>query len=397
MNLVRITTRIYPDLGGPANHAYHLSKFSANSSLCIIAISCLPQSMKKKIKEQNIDENFKIIYLPFNAPKLNANFVQYLIFFLKFFTYGLFTLIRIHKKEKIDLVHVHTPAPSGYIAFIFKLFFKVPYIYTIHGMDYNLPFLFSAEIKIVAQYAKNIIIISRKIRKILLKTFKIEKRIHWIPNGVNPNSYYHATSKQQRVGIIRLLNLRDKIDQDDFIIIYIGYMIFEQKVRGMIDFMKAFKNFFDQIDRPEEKKHLKLIYIGKGKHINLLKKERDKLKLRNNVFLLGYRQNIKDILAISDLAGLTSYIEGFPNVILEYMASGVPCIGSNVGEIKTIINGAGFIVEPGDISAISDSVKNFYNSKELRKDLSSKSIQIVKDLFDWRKVAEKIKIIYGMS
>jgi len=397
MNLVRITTRIYPDLGGPANHAYHLSKYSASSSLCIIAISCLPKTMKKKIKEQNVNENFKIIYLPFNAPKLNANFIQYLIFFLKFFIYGLFTLIRIHKKEKIDLVHVHTPAPSGYIAFIFKLFFKVPYIYTIHGMDYNLPFLFSAEIKIVAQYAKSIIVISRKIRKILLKTFKIEKRIHWIPNGVNPNSYYHATSKQQRVGIIRRLNLQDKIDQDDFIIIYIGYMIFEQKVRGMIDFMKAFKKFFDQIDRPEEKKHLKLIYVGKGKHINLLKKERDKLKLRNNAFLLGYRQDVKNILAISDLAGLTSYIEGFPNVILEYMASGVPCIGSNVGEIKTIINGAGFIVEPGDITVIFESIKNFYNSKELRKDLSSKSIQIVKDLFDWRKIAEKIKIIYGIS
>lgn len=395
MRLVRITTRIYPDLGGPAKHSYYLSKFSANTDLQVITISCLPKSKNKKITTVDVDENFKIICLPFHAPELNANILQFILFFIKFFIIGLFTLIKIHRQEKIDLLHIHTPAPSGYIAFTFKLFFKVPYVYTLHGMMYNIPFLFSAEIKIVGRYANDIIVISRKIKTFLVDDLKIKKRIHWIPNGIDPSLYYHSTSKKQKGDIIDHLNLRDIIDQDDFIISYVGYMIYRQKVQGMIDFLTAFKRFLEDIDNIEEKNHIKLLYIGDGKFIDLLKNELDNLKLKNNVFLLGQRQDVKHILAISDLAGLTSYIEGFPNVILEYMASDVPCIGSNIGEIKTIINDTGFLVEPGDINAIYKDIKLFYDSSQLRNRLISNSINKIRNQFDWRKIAEKVKKIYA--
>lgn len=394
MRLVRITTRIYPDLGGPAKHSYYLSKSSASKDLQVITISCLPQMEKKRIKEVNINENFKIIYLPFHAPKLNANIFQLIIFFVKFFIYGLYTLIKIHKQEKVDLVHAHTPSPSGYIAFIFKLFFNVPYVYTIHGIIYDIPFLFSIEAKITSKIAKDIIVISRKIGSFLEENLTIKKRIHWIPNGVDPTAYYHSKSKKQKKDIIYKLNLQDIINQDDFIITYIGYMIFQQKVQGMIDFLRAYKIFLDQIDNQEEKSHLKLLYIGDGKFFNLLNSKRDDLKLTRNVYLLGHRQDVKDILAISDLSGLTSYNEGFPNVVLEYMASSVPCIGSDVGEIKSIINDAGFIIKPGDINAISECIIQFYNSKELRKSLTIKSREIIENKFDWKIIANKVKKIY---
>lgn len=397
MKLVRITTRIYPDLGGPAKHAFNISQFSANPNLQIVAISCLPKSEKKGVKEVQINENFKIVYLPFYSPKLNANFLALSIFFIKFFIYGLFSLIRINKEEKIDLIHVHTPAPSGYIAYVFKIFYGVPYVYTIHGMDYGLSFLLLTEIKIVGKSARSLIVISRSIKDFLINNMHLKKKIYWIPNGINTSEYYHISSKKQKIELINKLKLQDKICQNDFIIIYVGYMIFRQKVKGMIDFLNGFKLFIDKIGDKEEKKKIKLLFIGAGKFLRLLEEEKNRLNLNNNVFLLGHRYNIKDLLAISDLSGLTSYVEGFPNVILEYMASGVPCIGSNVGEIKTIIRTSGFLIKPGDVESIYKNINLFYHSKELRNSLKLRSVKIIKELFEWKKIAENINKIYKKS
>ena len=49
-----------------------------------------------------------------------------------------------------------------------------------------------------------------------------------------------------------------------------------------------------------------------------------------------------------------SYYEGFPNSLLEAMASGIPSIGTNVGSIPELIvdQQTGFIIEPGDVKKL---------------------------------------------
>ena len=71
------------------------------------------------------------------------------------------------------------------------------------------------------------------------------------------------------------------------------------------------------------------------------------LNLKSNAIFLGKRDDIKELLAIADLLALTSYIEGSPNVLLEAMASNVPCLGTDVGEVKYIIGNTGYIEDSG--------------------------------------------------
>lgn len=70
--------------------------------------------------------------------------------------------------------------------------------------------------------------------------------------------------------------------------------------------------------------------------------------------LLGRREDIPRITASLDVTSLTSWSEAFPNVLLEAMASGVPCVSTDVGDARLILGDAGFIVPAGDMKAFAE-------------------------------------------
>ena len=336
MRILRISTRNFPDIGGPAKQAYLLSKYCSKNKIKTINIACKSKG-NSFFKSKKINDNFEIYYLPFQAPKINAGLITRIIFFLKFIIYGCLKAIKINNRFKIDLIHAHSPPPSGFIAYILSKIFKIPYIYSIHGLDYPFPFLFDLDINLVAYNSKKTILMSRKFTNYLKKKFKL-KNLCWIPNAVDSSDHFHVTNENDREISIRNLKLDISLKKDDRIIIYIGYMIFLQKVLGMIDFLAAFQNFLQNIKEKMKIEKYKLVFIGEGKYADLLKKKIRELNLEENVIFLGKRDDIKELLAIADLLALTSYVEGSPNVILEAMASSVPCLGTNVGEIKNIIH-----------------------------------------------------------
>ena len=82
----------------------------------------------------------------------------------------------------------------------------------------------------------------------------------------------------------------------------------------------------------------------------------DEFGVRDCVILLGSRSDIVCIMAILDCLVMTSTSEGFPNVIGEAMASGVPCVTTDVGDAGLIIANTGRVVTVGDVDGIADGV-----------------------------------------
>jgi glycosyltransferase involved in cell wall biosynthesis len=99
----------------------------------------------------------------------------------------------------------------------------------------------------------------------------------------------------------------------------------------------------------------RFILCGKGVDTNndvLLALIRD-LGITRHVHLLGDRRDIQRITAALDVAVSSSYSEGFPNVIGEAMSAGVPCVATDVSDVRRIIGATGKVVSPGSFKALA--------------------------------------------
>ena len=78
--------------------------------------------------------------------------------------------------------------------------------------------------------------------------------------------------------------------------------------------------------------------------------------LHQHIHLLGARQDIPLIMSGLDVLALPSAGESFPNVVGEAMASGVPCVVTDVGDCAKIVGDTGSVVEEGDMAGFAKTL-----------------------------------------
>ena len=77
--------------------------------------------------------------------------------------------------------------------------------------------------------------------------------------------------------------------------------------------------------------------------------------LSHRIFLLGSRDDIPNVMNAIDVCVLASKSEAFPNVLIEAMACGTPCITTDVGDAAAIVGNNGWVVPPMDASRLSEA------------------------------------------
>jgi glycosyltransferase involved in cell wall biosynthesis len=74
--------------------------------------------------------------------------------------------------------------------------------------------------------------------------------------------------------------------------------------------------------------------------------------------LLGLRSDIPHLMAALDVLASSSYGEAFPNVLGEAMASGVPCVVTDVGDSAYIVGDTGRVVLPGNMAGLAAAIED---------------------------------------
>lgn len=119
------------------------------------------------------------------------------------------------------------------------------------------------------------------------------------------------------------------------------------------------------------------------------------LKLEGRVSLLGERADVERVAAALDIACLSSRAEGFPNAIGEAMACGVPCVGTNVGDVEWVIGNTGRVAPPRNWEAFAAAAGELLGmSPDRCRELGSKARRRVLDEFSIRKIGRAYEDIY---
>jgi N-acetyl-alpha-D-glucosaminyl L-malate synthase BshA len=121
------------------------------------------------------------------------------------------------------------------------------------------------------------------------------------------------------------------------------------------------------------------------------------LGLSEKVLFLGKQDNLEELYSLSDLMLLLSEKESFGLVLLEAMACGVPCIGTNIGGIPEVIHEGetGFLCEVGDIKTVSYYAVQLLANEELHKKMSEQATYIAKHDFHSEKIVSQYETIYN--
>jgi len=124
----------------------------------------------------------------------------------------------------------------------------------------------------------------------------------------------------------------------------------------------------------KERRQTLFIVVGDGPLKEQVERSLAEIGLRDHVRLVGSvpNQDIWRYFAIADLFIMPSLEEGFPRVLLESMAAGVPFVATDVGGIRDITSRGQqrFLVQPGDVDGFSKMVLKLLEDHRLRTVLS---------------------------
>jgi glycosyltransferase involved in cell wall biosynthesis len=141
---------------------------------------------------------------------------------------------------------------------------------------------------------------------------------------------------------------------------------------------------------------VKFVLIGDGKKRSEFESKVSALGLKGNFLFLGSQQNVSEILACCDIAVLPSQAEGFSNALLEYMATGLPTIATDVGGNPEVIEDGlnGLLVKPDDPAALANAILSLLEGPHLASQLGAAGRERVRRHFDFAQLTFNIDALY---
>lgn len=117
--------------------------------------------------------------------------------------------------------------------------------------------------------------------------------------------------------------------------------------------------------------------------------------LTGRVHLLGWRADVARIMTCLDILVLPSKHEGFPNVVGEAMACGVPCVVTDVSDNRYLVGDTGILVPVNDVSAVAEGCMTLLRlSEEARRQRGAAARERIIDLFSLQKCFDAYTDLY---
>ena len=288
------------------------------------------------------------------------------------FIIDIFKIAKRFKKLNISLIHSHGYKPSVF-AFLLRLLTGIPVLSTCHlwFLQDKIPLKMKAMIKIelfLYKFFPVVVAVSDSIKNTLKGFGILEDRIKVIKNGIEISDYTQISIENTR-----LLKKQMGIKEDSLIAINVARLAKQKAQWNIIKVAKILKI---------ENIKVKFFIVGEGPLKNYLQKMIDDLVLNDYVHLLGFRNDIHQLLQIADIFLLPSIDEGMPMALLEAVASKVAVIVTPVGDIPKLIQDgtSGVVVKVDDLKDLHRGMRHITSSEAVRQNMSKNAfVQLCKE------------------
>ena len=288
------------------------------------------------------------------------------------------------KNNNFEMVHFHTPVAAFLGRYAAMKEKQKNVTYTAHGFHFfkgapiqNWLIYYPME-KLAINWTNKIITINeedfQRAKKMARKNIKVYK-VDGV--GLSLENYRNGNSKKIKDEL--------KISENEFVISMIGEL---NKNKNQIQLLKAVS-----LLKNKGTNDIRIILLGSGSQEDILKEEAKKNRLK--IDFLGFRKDVKDIIAASDIICSMSYREGLPRNIMEGMAQGKPFVVTDIRGNRDIIknNQNGFLVEVNDFKDTANKIEKIIKNKELISKIAENNFIDV-NKFSIEKILKDMEKIY---
>jgi len=200
-----------------------------------------------------------------------------------------------------------------------------------------------------------------------------DRRLSYIPNAVHL-SQASSTVRSDVRG-------RLGIEPEEFVFLFVGRLQPEKDIPTLLAAYQLVANHASDARHPGRlepspaaRAGVRLLIAGDGPLRDSLQAQAARLGLTASLDFLGARRDVPELLQAADAFVMTSITEGQPMALVEAMAAGLPCIGTQVGGIPGLLeDGAGIVVPARDPAATAAEMMRLAGDLSLRTSLAHRA------------------------
>lgn len=328
-------------------------------------------SVVKNYLNYNNWDQIEIKYVPTHFDTNN-------LILLLFFTIKFFQIWFLINTQHFDIAHLHVAERGSFWrkAFLLRLFHrhKIKVVLHHHGAEFEEFYRKCSEaqrrkiIRTLEDADVNIVLSSKLISMIIDKAPKANVKVLY--NAVKTYSSNPYNNNARNILFLGRLGQR----------------------KGVFDLLDVIKDMDDKISS-----EIKFYFCGDMGE-NVVKEYVAKLGIEHRIAHVGWidATQKRDFFSNTMINCLPSYNEGLPMSILETMAAGIPNISTNIASIPEVLKDGenGFLISPGDKTALYDKLLELIKSEGLREIFSEKSYDLVCEKFSIHRHVAILETIY---
>ena len=322
---------------------------------------------------------------------------------------SLWKLYRWLKKEKPQIVHTHTPK-AGIIGMLAARLAGVPHrLHTVAGLPLmeargSKRRILDFVEKLTYRAATKVYPNSKGLHDFILKNkFTRDSKLKVIANGSSngiDTSFFapEQISEQEKKELKKALG----IEEQDFVFVFVGRLVGDKGINELVSAFSQLRTQNSELitHNPKLRTHNpKLLLVGPLEtDLDPLNPETLKeIESNPDIVSVGFQKDVRHYFAVSSALVFPSYREGFPNVVMQAGAMGLPAIVSDInGCNEIIVEGEnGSIIPPKNAEGLYTAMQNIMNDGAYYDHLAANARRMIQSRYEqtvvWQAILEEYR------